>query len=51
MFSNESDAKKFIEICKKPFLKEKIVYDYRGYELYWTDWILDEYKNEITMMK
>jgi hypothetical protein len=49
-FSTENKAKTFIEDAKKPFYKDKVLYDYRSYhkDLYIEDMDLDEFENRIS---
>lgn len=51
VFSTEEKADAFIESCKKPFYKDKVLYDYRSWDLYWEDWDLDEFENVIVKLK
>lgn len=48
VFSTEDKANKFIEDAKKPFYKDKVLYDYRSYskDLYVDDLELDEFENK-----
>lgn len=42
-FTTKEKAESFIESSKKPFYKGIVLYDYRGYELEWDEWDLDEF--------
>lgn len=50
LFSTEEKAEKFIEDAKKPFYKDKVLYDYRSYhkDLYIDDLTLDEFENRMS---
>jgi hypothetical protein len=47
VFSSEDKAETFIEICKKPFYKNKVLYDYRSWQkdLFWEDYDVDDFEN------
>lgn len=47
IFSTEEKAKDFLELCKKPFYKGIVLYDYRGYRLEYEKYEVDEFENVV----